>query len=78
MVYILFILDFKFRLSGPFITMQGISLPCKTEEKEVEVEAVNSDVFKEKAVVSEGTQESVSDAVDDNVPIGKLNYQFGV
>ncbi|KAL3510867.1 hypothetical protein ACH5RR_030268 [Cinchona calisaya] len=56
---------FESRLRGSFSTMQGILSPSKTE---VKVEAVYSDVLKEKVEgVSEGTQESGSDAVDENV-----------
>lgn len=60
---------FQFRFIGPFNTTQGISLPSKTEEKAIEAETSKSDALKDEAEVSEGTQESVSDGVDDNVLI---------
>ncbi|XP_027151476.1 uncharacterized protein LOC113751611 [Coffea eugenioides] len=60
---------FQFRFIGPFNTTQRISLPSKTEEKAIEAETIKSDALKDEAEVSEGTQESVPDGVDDNVLI---------
>lgn len=70
------ILGFQFRFIGPFNTTQGISLPSKTEEKAIEAETIKSDALKDEAEVSEGTQESVPDGVDDNVLIGKFNSRW--
>lgn len=61
--------DFQFRFIGPFNTTQGISLPSKTEEKAIDTETIKSDGLKDEAEISEGTQEIVSDGVDDSVLI---------